>query len=495
MNSKNAAIMPPDERRFDRGAWLVLGFALLFIALDFAQLAYRFTLPTEGWIIDESKLGPDAHDFPMSRNVVGAPSPLQPGDALHIIGGIFSDQILNTDSLTTVLQPAGWESSGEVAVTVLRAGQTLTFDIPIVHWTFAAWLRSNFTDLTSLTKWLSALILLGIGFFTFLKRPGNFAARFLFLFSLAWSATLTSNSLPDTVGVYFNLPAVLSKALFSNVIFAYMFGPSLLGFALTFPRPKAFIQRRPGWLAAPYLAGAITLVLLFTAPKLTLIGFPLTLAMILASMAALIHSGLTMRDTVSRAQLRWAVGGVVLGLAMFTLNYWASFLPSPISNVLLAIAVCGPLVMGLSLAIAILRYRLFDIDIIIRKTLVYAVLTALLAAIYFGGVVLLEQLTRSITETSDLAIVVSTLVIAALFFPLRRRVQNVIDRRFYRSRYDAAKTLAAFSDTVRDEVELEKLTEELLNVVGETIQPTSVSLWLVPPRNEHHQTEGQWTSS
>jgi hypothetical protein len=130
--------------------------------------------------------------------------------------------------------------------------------------------------------------------------------------------------------------------------------------------------------------------------------------------------------------------------------------------------------------------------VIIRKTLVYSLLTGLLALIYFGGVVLMQQLTRSITgESSDVAIVVSTLVIAALFFPLRRRVQNTIDRRFYRRKHDAAKTLAAFGVTVRDEVELEKLTMELINVVNETMQPASVSLWLRPASRGKVDAQGK----
>jgi hypothetical protein len=136
-----------------------------------------------------------------------------------------------------------------------------------------------------------------------------------------------------------------------------------------------------------------------------------------------------------------------------------------------------------AVGIAILRYRLYDIDIIINRTLVYGSLTAILAGVYFGGVTATQALFRTLTgqqELPQLVIVASTLFIAALFNPLRRRIQSFIDRRFYRSKYDAAKTLEAFSIKLREETDLEALNEDLVGVVSETMQPAHVSLWLRP---------------
>ena len=139
--------------------------------------------------------------------------------------------------------------------------------------------------------------------------------------------------------------------------------------------------------------------------------------------------------------------------------------------------VCFPL----SFVIAITRYRLWDIDLLIRRTLVYSLLTGALLVVYFGTVVVVQTAVNILTgqeQSSQLTIALSTLLIAALFNPLRRRVQSFIDRRFYRRKYDAQQILARFAETARDEVELERLTAVLLSVVGETMQPEQTSLWL-----------------
>jgi hypothetical protein len=183
-----------------------------------------------------------------------------------------------------------------------------------------------------------------------------------------------------------------------------------------------------------------------------------------------------------RQQIKWLLYAGALFAVTYSLTYFvfaSAFQSSGWSNLVFVLAI---LAIPAAISIAILRYRLYDIDVIIRKTLVYGALTALLALVYFGGVVLLQRLVGALTgvEQSPLAVAVSTLVIVILFTPLRRRIQEVIDRRFFRKKYDAQQVLARFALTARDETDLESLTGELVRVVQETLQPEDVSLWLNP---------------
>ena len=204
----------------------------------------------------------------------------------------------------------------------------------------------------------------------------------------------------------------------------------------------------------------------------------------------------TVSSPLQRQQTKWFLFGgsvaVVIGVGLTVLPFIfpalgqaGSFYRLVTAPVYLVLSFIFPLCIGL----AILRYRLYDIDIIIRRTLVYSTLTVLLAAVYFGLVFALQFLLRGlISQTSGVAIVVSTLAIAALFQPLRHRIQSLIDRRFYRRKYDAARTLAAFSATIRDEVDLNQLSVQLIAVIEETMQPAHVSLWLCSPKRSSEKT-------
>ena len=210
-----------------------------------------------------------------------------------------------------------------------------------------------------------------------------------------------------------------------------------------------------------------------------LVGVILAGCSVMASVVSLIVR-LRRAGSEQRQQIKWfAYGGVVV-VGTIVASAFLSIWSIPASIWIISIALLGlPVFTG----IAILKYRLYDIDIIINRTLVYGSLTIMLAAVYFAGVVGTQYVFRAVTgqeRLPQLAIVASTLAIAALFDPLRRRLQSFIDRRFYRRKYDAAKTLEAFSARLRDETDLVALSEELVSAVRQTMQPGHVSLWLRP---------------
>ena len=182
-----------------------------------------------------------------------------------------------------------------------------------------------------------------------------------------------------------------------------------------------------------------------------------------------------------RQQIKWPVYAIVLAIggAVLTFPVSEAIGSASLKWIGFVSLVVGVIAIPISMGIAIMRYRLYEIDVLINRTLVYGSLTATLVALYFGGIVLLQRGFVVFTgERSTLAVVVSTLAIAALFNPLRRRLQALVDRRFYRRKYDAAKALSAFSSRLRDETDLTTLSDDLVEVVRETMQPKHASLWL-----------------
>jgi hypothetical protein len=220
-----------------------------------------------------------------------------------------------------------------------------------------------------------------------------------------------------------------------------------------------------------------------------------TLVLAVAVTVSQIYRYRRVSTPVQRQQTKWIVlgattaVGILIGISVISILISSSVQQNPLVGVIISfIFYVTFLLIPLSIGFSILRYRLYDIDLLINRTLVYGTLTVLLAVVYFGLVVGLQAFVHLVTGQalqSPIVIVASTLAIAALFQPLRHRIQAIIDRRFYRRKYDAARTLEEFSLTLRNELELGQLSEQLLDVVQETMQPTQVSLWL--RKSEHEK--------
>jgi len=467
--------------QFDRGAWLYL--ILMFVWLTFAvgTTFYRFTRPTDGWLTT-TPLDYNSSGYVYRKNILGIVSELQPGDYLVAVNGIaISEKV----PAPTWIVKKDWQAGNSVQYTIRRGEQELQIEVPLGRWDFWRFLTGSLNP-ANLTMWLSFAVFQVMGFISFWRRSLEPAARALWILSSVWFAICTSiGILPETVSDDVFPLAGLSLAALIVATFTILAPPAFIRFALVFPRPKPILLKHP-WIAyIPYGVGVIGLGAF--ALQFFVFGFVWTGLSVLIALIILIHNVVTMRDAVSRAQLHWGLGGMIAGLGMFFVMYIPVFtgLRGPVVEILNAIGPLGFGLMGIALGMSVLRYRLWDIDFIIRRTLSYAILTALLSLVYFGSVAILQVLVSAVGgQQSAVATVTSTLAIAALFTPLRRRVQDFIDRRFYRQKYDAEKALSQFAAVARTEADLEVLSNQMFQVACESLKPEFARIWFVKKKDD-----------
>lgn len=267
---------------------------------------------------------------------------------------------------------------------------------------------------------------------------------------------------------------------------AFLFLLSMVVVLMTFPTGRVVPRKvsRPFWIGCALYAALFLVTRQYSVPSQdSWTAVPL-MAGLLCGLGAQIYRYRRVSGPVERQQIKWvvlALSAAILASIPFTFLSMPSIGPNgtPYDAVSVSVLVLAFLLIPLSIGVAILRYRLWDVDVIINRALVYGSLTVSIVAVYIGGVIGLQAMARELTgQSSDLAIAVVTLAVAALFNPWRHRLQHVIDRRFYRRKYDAARVLSGFTAHLRDEVDLEHLSGDLVAVLTETIQPSSVSLWL-----------------
>lgn len=456
--------------------------AMLMLVAMAAFMAASFWLPGDSAILIANT---DTSSDPW---IVSAPRPvpggLRTGDVI-----IELDRRATEDWLRAGLRaPFTADPPGEaLTYTVRRGTQVLTVVEPLARRPLLDDVRANWS------YFLFMGLLQAVGSLLLLRRPALPASRALLLLSSA----VTSSSVAFFLGLRpsdMRYGWLLLLYLWCSVLLFGLLAAGALHFTLVFPRVQPALSRRPWLLPVIYLGAWLPYGLTVAArwgqaPDLAARGHLLLSAT--NSMTAIYFSLIMLSairvyvqapTALERRQLRWVVWGILGALlpwiALTVLP--AQFgLPSFLPPAVVGLTWC---LIPVTIAIAILREGLFDIDVIINRTLVYGALSGILVLIYFASVVLLQAAVGLFTgdTRTPLVTVLSTLAIAGLAAPLRAGLQTAIDRRFFRRKYDAARTLVAFGAAARNEVDLETLTERLLMVVDETLQPRQVGLWLAP---------------
>ena len=482
------------ERRFNRSSLLIVALALALLLAGVAQKAYRLSLPTTGW----NTLNAINSNIPVfERNLLGAPSPLRSGDRFVALEGMDLKEIHARSASGRSSVPANYAAGERVQMTVMREGRQLELSVPLYNWTGVAVRQAVVSSLrTNVLTWLGLLIAV----FVFWRRPENTAARLMFLYYVTQVTIFISWLLEPSAGHSLSdLLSPTSYALmgfFSHAMFGFVLAPLILHLCLSFPEPKALVRRFPGLLVVVYvlpwllLVGAGSLVPTLES-GLETAGYLLVGTYSLLGAAALVHTFATVQGPVRRAQVRWVAFGFAV-LSLHSVGYALgalSLLDGPLLNAVVAFPTS--LVLTVCLAVAVLRYRLFDIDVVINRTLVYGALSACIVGLYVVAVGALGTLFNGGNLTVSL---LATGLIAVLFQPLRERLQRVVNRAMYGRRDEPYALLAKLSQKVEGSLTPEQVLPTSLETVTQALRLPYASVLLHHDEGSEMVAEhGNWT--
>jgi signal transduction histidine kinase len=468
-NAGQMVTSPNPEARFDRDSWLVAAAAAGYLAISLILMLLEIGLPADGWHYDNSA---ESHGLLALQNISGAASPLQPGDVVVRVEGQALAPLLASFQPATAT--AAWRVGGTARYTVLRNDQTLDLAVPLVAHSLLYMGRIAFSQ----EIWIASLANfanLALALFVFVRRPRNFGARALLLVFAMWFGAETSVQDYNAVAGYFTPPAHFYASTFWGLSCWGWILSSLITFVLVFPVRKGPLRRH----------ARRTLVLLYGLPAaLTLLAlaagraeiFFVTLGVLVAvflatTLVSTIHTLRTNRDPIVRAQLGWVFLGLMLtvglGLVSFQIGIW--FPESALNKLPQLGDAISQLIFPICTAIAILRYRLFDIDLLINRALVYLVLTAGVVGVYVLVVSYLGTLFR--TQDDLVLSLIATSLVAVLFAPARDWVQRSVNRLMYGERDEPYRLLTRLGQQLA-------ITQEPTLALAQTVETVARALKL-----------------
>jgi hypothetical protein len=473
--------------------WGVLALGLFFFLLAASAFTIRImTIGTDGATTD-ARARAFRPNFVEVYAYPNSPGPLQSDDRVIGVNGVTMREWAVRLFVPNSSHPP-FEPDTLAVYRILRKGQPLTLLVALKHRTFVSVFQARwgFFIFVAVTQLLA--------FWLLFRRPQVPAVRVFFIWAMLgsqmylWALPLSVGDIVTGYGFW------LGRLLVAGM--AVLFYPALVHFALLYPRPSNTVRRHPWIIPALYLGAIVIYFAIISyfwaeAPSI-LEGLGassravsvISAVYLLAALAIIILQYRRTEPGPDRQRAKWALFGgsiaVVSGLTIGVLG------PLVVGQTWIDVNIYGLTLLAfpISMAIAMWRYHLFDVDFIIRKTFFYFVVTAILVVAYIAAIIFFEAFFRQFTrQNSRPAVALATAIIMLIFNPVRRRVQRAVDRIFYRTNYDAAQMLTHFAATARDEADLPKLLGEIEQVITSSLQPASIQIWLAPKKQHEAADE------